>query len=57
MRKHQGYRSHGHLSAPYYMIGAGLLLIPLFGLAPLFAILLGIATSYALLNQLAAVTP
>ena len=55
MRKHQGYRSPDHLTAPYYMIGVGLLLIPLFGFAPLFAILLGVATGYALLNQLAAV--
>ena len=56
MRKHQGYRSPDHLTAPYYLIGAALLMIPLFGLAPLFAILLGIATGYAILNQLTAVT-
>ena len=53
MRRKHGYSNPDQLAAALCMIGAAVLMIPLFGLAPLFAVAIGIALGNEVLNRLA----
>lgn len=53
MRRKHGYSIPDQQTAALCLVGAAVLLIPLFGLAPLIAVAIGIALGYETLNYFA----